>query len=52
MTMKTVLIVLQIILCAHCFYIGEENNEAMISEVMKICLFTFHFVEFFLDSRH
>ena len=34
-TMKTLLIVLHIILCAHCFYIGEENNEAMISEVSK-----------------
>ena len=49
-TMKTVLIVMQIILCVHCYYIGEENNTPMISEVKENCLSRLDF-EFFLDSR-
>ena len=28
-TMKTVLIVMQIILCVHCYYIGEEIDSTL-----------------------
>ena len=47
-TMKTLLIVLQIILSVHCFYIGEENNEARISEVSKDDLSVWLFCHFVL----